>query len=299
MRHPWAIGLLLAVAVCAADNNPQAQCTMSGRVLSAVTGEPLKKAQLTLSRTDSDSSYTATTDEGGSFCLAGEAGTYDLVIQKAGFVKTVRALTLTAGQTSAGTILRMVPQGVIAGRVVDREGDPIPGVTVQAIQSHATGTIRRYSIVGVGTTNDLGEYRIYGLNPGRYYVGGAYRGETGYAAVYFPNVQEASRAVPVDVPAGGEVPGLNLTISEIHSMSIRGALQSVAGLPVKGIMIVAVPCDAGPLNRATTTVREPDGAFELRNLTPGCYMLAADSFSGGRRYSARLPVTVAGRNIED
>ena len=299
MRHPWAIGLLLAVAVCAADNNPQAQCTMSGRVFSAVTGEPLKKAQLTLSRTDSDSSYTATTDEGGSFCLAGEAGTYDLVIQKAGFVKTVRALTLTAGQTSAGTILRMVPQGVIAGRVVDREGDPIPGVTVQAIQSHATGTIRRYSIVGVGTTNDLGEYRIYGLNPGRYYLGGAHRGESGYAAIYFPDVTEVSRAIPIDVPAGGELHGLNLTVSAIYSMRIRGTLESLAGVPVIGITIVAAPCDAGPLNRATTTVLKSDGAFELRDLTPGCYMLAADSFRGGRRYSARLPVILARQAVEN
>lgn len=300
MRHLRALGLFLAMTAWAADNKPQAPCSVSGRVVNAVTSEPLKKVQLTLSNTASDSSYAATTDEAGTFCLAAaEVGTYELVIQKRGFVQTGQPLTLVAGQSTLGTVIRIAPQGVIAGRVVDREGDPIPGVTVQAIQSRLMGQSRRYSVSGSASTNDLGEYRIYGLNPGRYYVGGAYRGETGYAAVYFPNVQEASRAVPVDVPAGGEVPGLNLTISEIHSMSIRGALQSVAGLPVKGIMIVAVPCDAGPLNRATTTVREPDGAFELRNLTPGCYMLAADSFSGGRRYSARLPVTVAGRNIED
>jgi hypothetical protein len=300
MRHSWAIGLFLAVAVWSADNNPQAQCTVSGRLVNAVTGEPLKKAQLTLSHTASDSSYAATTDDGGSFCLAAaEAGTYKLVIQKIGFVKTVQALALMAGQTTAGIILRIVPQGVIAGRVVDREGDPISAATVQAIQSHTTGTSRRYSIVGLATTNDLGEYRIYGLNPGRYYLGGAYRGESGYAAIYFPDVTEVSRAIPIDVPAGGELHGLNLTVSAIYSMRIRGTLESVAGVPVIGITVVAAPCDAGPLNRATTTVFKPDGAFELRDLTPGCYMLAADSFSGGRRYSARLPVTLAMQAVEN
>jgi protocatechuate 3,4-dioxygenase beta subunit len=160
------------------------------------------------------------------------------------------------------------------------------------------GVREQYSVSGTSITNDLGSYRIYGLNPGRYYVAGAYRSELGYAAVYFPNVQEASRAVPVDVPPGGEVGGLNLTVSEIHALKIRGTVHSVSG-SVKGIIIVAAPCDAGPLNRATTTVQKSDGAFELHNLSPGCYILAADSFSGGIRYSARIPITVADHNIED
>jgi hypothetical protein len=45
MRHLSALGLLLPVA---AENDPQARCTVSGRLVDAVSGEPLKKAQLTL-----------------------------------------------------------------------------------------------------------------------------------------------------------------------------------------------------------------------------------------------------------
>jgi protocatechuate 3,4-dioxygenase beta subunit len=299
MRRFWATGLLLAMAAWAADNQPPVPCSLSGSVVNAVTGEPLKKAQLTLRDTASDSSYTAATDEAGAFCLvAAEAATYELIIQKTGFAATGQTLKLMAGQATSGAIIRIAPQGVIAGRVTDRDGDPISGVSVQAIQSHSMGVSRRYSVAGAGATNDLGEYRIYGLNPGRYYVGGSYRGESGYAAIYYPNAHEASRAVAVDVPAGGEARGLNLTVSEIYSTRIRGTVQRVDGLPAKGVEIVAAPCDAGPLNRATTTVQKSDGAFELRDLTPGCYMLAADVFSGGKRYSARLPLTVAGQNID-
>jgi protocatechuate 3,4-dioxygenase beta subunit len=300
MRYLRAAGWLLAMAACAADHKPEAPCTVSGSVVNAVTGEPLKKAQLTLSKTDSDASYAATTDAAGAFVLvATEAGVYELITQKAGFVQSGQTLTLTSGQSSANNVIRIAPQGVITGLVTDREGDPLSGVTVQAIRSYPEGQRRRYSVTRSAITNDLGEYRIYGLNPGRYYVGGAYRAEAGYAAVYFPNVQEASRAVAIDVPPGGEAKGLNLTVSELHSMRVRGMIQHAGGLPVNGIMIVAAPCDAGPLNRATTTVRKPDGAFELRDLTPGCYVLAADSFGGGKRYSARLPVTVARQSIED
>jgi hypothetical protein len=300
MRHIQALGLLLAITGWAADNQPQAVCSLSGSVVNAVTGEPLKKVELTLSNIASERLFAAATDDVGTFCVvAAEAGTYELVIQKRGFVQAGRTLAVAAGQKTTRMTVRMAPQGVIAGRVVDREGDPLPGVTVQAIQSHSQGGRERYSVSATSTTNDLGDYRIYGLNPGRYFVGAAYRGPSGYAGVYFPNVQEASRAVNVDVPAGGEVHGLNLTVSEIHDIRIRGTVESGPGLPADGITIVAAPCDAGPLNRATTTVRKSDGAFELRDLTPGCYILAADSFRAGKRYSARFPVAVTRQNIED
>jgi len=87
MRRFWALGLFLAMAAWAADELPRTSCSVSGSVLNAGTSEPLKKVQLTLSNTASESSYAAITDEAGTFCLvAAEAGTYELVIQKRGFV---------------------------------------------------------------------------------------------------------------------------------------------------------------------------------------------------------------------
>src|SRR4249920_3177030 len=100
MRRFRALGLFLALAAWAADNQPPAPCSVSGSVVNAVTSEPLKKVQLTLHNAASDSSYAAITDEAGTFQLvAAEAGTYELVIQKRGFVQTGQILTLLAGQT--------------------------------------------------------------------------------------------------------------------------------------------------------------------------------------------------------
>lgn len=299
MRHHRVLGLLLAVAGWAADN-PPGSAGLSGSVVNALTGEPLKKAQVTLDDAASERTYAAATDDAGAFTLASlEPGAYELIVQKRGFVQDGKVVTLKAGQTPSGENIRLVPQGVVTGRIADRAGDPVAGVTIQAIQASSAGGVLRYSIAGSATTNDLGEYRIFGLNPGRYYLGGAYRAAGGYAAVYFPDAREATRAVPIQVLAGGEVQGINLTIGDLQSLRVRGAIQGPPGLPVQGLMIVAAPCDAGPLNRATTTVREADGTFELRDLIPGCYVLAADSFSGGRRFSARQPLTVAEKNLED
>jgi hypothetical protein len=296
-----ALGLLLAIGACAADNKPPGQCTVTGSVLNSVTGERLKKADITLrSAASPESVYTALTDEAGTFSLvARDNDVYELVIRKRGFVQTGSSVALPAGQTTSDHLIRLTPQGVIAGRVLNRDGDPIPGVTVQAIRSSSTTGVRRYSVTGSAATNDLGEYRIFGLTPGVYYVAATYRGDSGSAAVYYPATPEVSRAARVDVQPGGELLGLNLAIGETHSLKIHGTLRGTAAVALPGVMIVAAPCDDGPLNRATTTVRKPDGRFELLNLMPGCYLLAADSYSGGKRYSARLPIHVSEEDIEN
>lgn len=295
----WSLGLLLSVIAPAADVKPPELCNVSGGVVNAATSEPIKKAQLTLRSVASGPSYTATTDDSGSFSLhAVEAGKYELVIQRRGFVHAGQSLSLHAGQTVTDTIIRLLPQGVITGHAVDGDGEPIAGVLVQAMQSRYTSAGRRYLVSGTGTTNDLGEFRIFGLTPGRHYLGGTYRTEAGYAAVYYPQAQEAREAVAIDVPAGGEVRGLYLVLSEIRALKIRGTIQSGARVALQGITIVAAPCDAGPLNLRSAMVQSSNGAFELRDLAPGCYLLAADSFSSGLRYSARLLIDISDKTIE-
>ena len=292
--------LFVVLTAHAAEAPPQQVSRFTGRVLNALTGEPLRKAQITLrSRTAPDTSYRLASDEQGSFSLASIlSGDYDAVVQRPGFVPLAKPVSLVSGDTTAETILRLVPQGVMAGRVVDRDGDPIPHVTVNAIQSRYEGGIRRYLVAGSTVTNDLGEYRIFGLTPGTYYVGGVYHGDAGDAAAYYPGTLLAGQAVAIDVSAGNEARGLDLTLSDMRSVSIRGIIQAPPSVPVRGVTITAVPCDSGPLDRVSTSVRNADGAFELRGIGAGCHLLAADSFGAGKRYSARLPLNVSDSNIE-
>jgi hypothetical protein len=312
MRRGLALVWLAIVGAWGADSPTPGACIVQGQVVNAVTAEPLKKAQVTLRNASTNSSLSATSDQAGSYSLAGaEPGTYDLLVQRRGFVSSGTSVSLQGtgvgwacpapppGQAVVDAVIRLAPQAVMAGRVVDRDGEPIPGASVQAIQSHGSGSAQRYSVAATATTNDLGEYRIFGLASGRYYLGAAYRSEAGFGAVYYPGTEEAGRALPVDIRAGFEANGLNLTISEIRSVMIRGVVRGPAGPAAEGLMIVAAPCDAGPLNRATTTVKGRDGAFTLRDLTPGCYVLAADLYAGGKRFSARLATSIGEANLDD
>jgi hypothetical protein len=80
-------------------------------------------------------------------------------------------VNVRAGQQVQDITFRLTPAATIAGRVTDPNGEPLPGVTVQALRStyDATGK-RQLQPVGNAKTNDLGEYRLYWMNPGRYFV---------------------------------------------------------------------------------------------------------------------------------
>ncbi len=67
--------------------------------------------------------------------------------------------------------LQLVQQATITGRVLDDDGDPIGGVTVQAVgRSWGQGGKAHYYPTGRATTDDTGAYRIASLSPGKYYV---------------------------------------------------------------------------------------------------------------------------------
>ena len=61
--------------------------------------------------------------------------------------------------------VKMFHGGVIAGRVVDSYGEPLDNAEVRAMSFRAAG--RRCFAAPLGT-NDLGEFRLARLEPGRY-----------------------------------------------------------------------------------------------------------------------------------
>ena len=70
-----------------------------------------------------------------------------------------------------------MPRGsVISGRVLDEFGEPVADAMVNAMRSAWTAGRRKLQPTGRSAqTNDLGQYRIYGLPPGDYYVSATLR----------------------------------------------------------------------------------------------------------------------------
>jgi len=71
--------------------------------------------------------------------------------------------------------------------------------------------VARASIVQRATTNDIGEFRLFGLQPGRYVVSALWAPEPGtelalqrlgYAPTYYPGTVESDSAQVFEVGAG-------------------------------------------------------------------------------------------------
>ena len=141
----------------------------------------LRRIEMSPGVTNIQVSNTASTDSAGQFAITGIApGKYRLSAERSGFINTQYGargpnkpgtlLTLEPGQKSSDLAMRLTPQGVIAGRVLDEDGEPVANVDVQVLRQQYMQGRKQMARTGGATTNDLGEYRVFGLPPGRYFV---------------------------------------------------------------------------------------------------------------------------------
>jgi len=192
---------LIALLMQGAVPQQPPPAAVQGVVVRLGTGEPVSGATVQLLHVGQGSfqDYTASTAQDGKFLVENVApGDYRLVATRGGFVAAEygqRAmggrginLGLVAGQKKTDIQLAMAPAGSISGRVYDdRDGEPIGKAQVQALRPVYRDGRRVLTIAQSVETNDRGEYRLFGLAPGQYYVSAkADNPETGIAGP--PNI---------------------------------------------------------------------------------------------------------------
>ena len=200
-----------------------------GRVTTADTGVPLRRVQVSISALEASIRRMTTTDADGRYEFAElPAGRYSVSATKGGYV-TLQAgqrrpfelgnpVTLGDGQTLTNVDLALPRGSVIAGRITDEFGEPIAMAQVQAQRyQYGPGGQRRLTFAGGPfiMTDDLGQFRLYGLMPGEYIVsagvrqmgmavgaGSANDSSEGYAPTFYPGTISAADAQPVTVGLG-------------------------------------------------------------------------------------------------
>jgi protocatechuate 3,4-dioxygenase beta subunit len=287
---------------------------LEGQVLSQA-GEPLRKATVRLAPyyadRSSNISYTDTTDGAGKFVLEGVLpGRYTLSTERTGFLpqnygardaaigSPGSVLTLASGQSMKDLNFKLIPQGVITGRVTDADGDPMPGVRVLVMQMVRARGQRGLSSMGVATTDDQGSFRIANLPPGPYYVAadnvdsraraedssvrpGRVLNRASNVTTYYPDSVDAAGATALQIVAGSELRGIDIRVRQERVFSIRGfTIDAATGKPAKTELSTRLKgtLQYGFDSSPQTSSRE-DGTFELRNLLPGEYVLTASSTS--------------------
>jgi carboxypeptidase family protein len=154
---------------------------IAGRVIAADTGRPVKRARVSVSANELPGGRGVLTDDNGAFqILELPAGRYTVSVSKSGFVslaygqrRPLQAGTpvqLAEGQEIRNVDVRLPRGSVITGHVYDETGDPLPGVVVRVLRYQFQQGNRRLSTAGTAQTDDLGQFRVWGLMPGDYYV---------------------------------------------------------------------------------------------------------------------------------
>jgi hypothetical protein len=320
---------LVAAALFAQQNPPVAPatqpnplCGIEGQVTNIATGAPVKKAELVVLRIEPEPqiNYSATSDANGKFALQGlEPGKYRLSVSANGFVdasygargsnRRGTTLSLDAGELLKDVNPKLTPHGVIAGRIVDEDGDPVVRAEVAARSHRRVEGHKQLMSAGTASTNDLGEYRIFGLAPGRYYVSATYNEtqalgssakppEETYVPTYYPAAVDVATAVGVDVPAGAELHAVSIILAKTHTVRVRGHINS----PSVGrltVMILLTPRDqAGGWSVGSQSGADAQGSFEFRGVRPGAYWLET-RFFGERPLFVRQPIDVGNTNMDD
>jgi hypothetical protein len=312
----------------------QPPASIEGQVVNAVTGEPIKRASLILipanqPRPDS-SPFMTTSDANGHFAMTNiTPGSYMLNAERTGYVRASygargpmlpgTAITLAPSQSLKEIAFRLQPHAVISGRVLDEDGEPMANVQVQVLTPRYMQGKKQLMPLGGGQTNDLGEYRVFGLAPGKYYVSATYQAmgmgfnavdrsanpkqmDEGYAATYYPGSNDLSAAVMVPVVAGRPVSNIDMKLLRVRTVRVRGKVVNPPGVGPGRTMVMLIPRESAGFTMFGRNMAAPqgrDGKFEIRGVTPGAYNLTAQYFDGAIRYASRTPIDVGNGNIED
>lgn len=257
-------------------------------VIDEAEAKPLRRVQVTLESGTIEIPRAAVTDDAGRFAFVGLApGNYTLQAARPTYVPSFYGskkpgrgpgvpIAVTAGQRVTGLTLKMLRGAVLTGIVRLPSGKPAAELAVQARGVVSGKALNQFDYGKRVTTNDRGEYRIYGLAPGDYVVQASAQNAlpTGdmrrmtpaeirdaqsairsagssapaaapptpgpsinYAPVFFPGTTDQAAAQIITVVAGQERAGIDLTLQFVQTARMSGVALGPDGRPPQNLRI--------------------------------------------------------------
>jgi hypothetical protein len=300
--------------------------SIKGRVVTADGGRPLRRVQVSATSPELTESRSVSTNTQGVFEIKElPAGRYTVSASRAGFLRIQygqrrpgepgQPLQIADGQATDRIDFALPRMSVISGRITDEIGEPLAGVTVFPMQArYFRGRRRMVPVAGQARTDDTGEYRLIGLEPGDYYVMGTTRDtwtmeddakqRVGFGPTYFSGTLVMSNAQLVKLKLGQETSGVDFSMVPGRVAAITGTATTSSGAPLAGESVQMSQEFAGPTYTSMFGFGggkiSADGTFTIKDVPPGDYKLSV-RYPGDKDHPAEgasTVVSVMGADIE-
>lgn len=266
---------------------PAGQYRLTGSVINAVTGEPIRRALVQL---EGGSERSALTDSNGHFEFAGLAASQvNVTARKPGFfaqeeleggAPEVRAILV--GADTPAVAVKLTPESIIYGRVEAPDGEPVEEIPIRVISSQIVDGRKRWEPRANSMTNEDGEFRVANLPPGVYYVeagpGASFHtrrarrlqvGEEGYTTAFYPGATDPTGASPIALTPGQQQE-VHFALKPQPVFKVSGIIRGYVGNMGVDLQIVdkigeqlTVPIQFNPEN-GTFDTKVPAGDYTLR-----------------------------------
>lgn len=286
--------------------------TVTGTVVNAVTGEPIRRAMVQLF---SQQVISVLTGADGRFEMTGvPESSVSINANKPGYFDS-RFMGDQTGQNSSFTVgsgtndftLKLFPAAKITGRITE-EGEPIEGVPVMVLTEQIVDGRRRWSSGMQSVTDDDGVYRLDNLAPGSCAIevlGRSLPRETWnaplqvIAPVYYPSSGDAASAQHVSLKAGEQFQ------ADFQLRSVRGYRVSgtVTGLPAGAGLSTSLLDESGQeVLGQNVQVDQQRGRFTIEGIPAGSWTLrmsASHNLSNGppQSFEARQEFSVTSSDL--
>lgn len=298
---------------------PTGSARITGRVLARDNRAPVRRALVRLSGSPTETRSAGPrpayvqreveTDDKGAFEFTDlPAGSYYISTPGTnGFLDLPRAKNAIVGEgQSRDVAIRLERTGAIVGRITDKNGEGLLNIEVTAIsRKHFRGHV---TLMAVSTarapTNDLGQFRIFNLPPGEYFVlatpvhvsrGSGTTRRSWFVPTYYPGTLALTDARLVLVHAGKESSKVNFTLAT--GPLARVAINAVdsRGLPLgrEASATLNFISDVYFSSSMRQTNRQNDGSLVFSDVPYGDYYLIV-STSYRQEESAYVNVKITG-----
>ena len=281
-------------------SGPETSFRVAGVLVSKTDGHPLAGARVVLASTkDRENPQSVTTGDDGRFEFTRmPAGKFSLTGTKRGFISAgydqhdqyASAIVTGAGVDTENLVLKLSPQGLIGGRVLDETGDPVRNAPVTVYRDNHFEGVHEIHTFRNALTNDLGNFDIDGIAPGTYFLSVEVEPwyavhpsgpgpasvdpalDVSYPVTYYGDVTEPESATPITV-RGGERLQLDLHLNPVPSLHLLVHMPESQSGQYSFPQLEHSGFSNAVFLRAARTRMDSPGTWEITGIPAGRYNL--------------------------